>query len=102
MFFEVYNVHIKLKGGFEMRINMTMNDELLRRVDRYAELNYMNRSNVVSVACNQFLITCEMQTLIIDVKRAIQKIAEVGTISDEDQKVFAEFAVLAKMINPNG
>lgn len=33
-----------------MRVNMTLNDELLARIDNYSKSNYMIRSSVVSFA----------------------------------------------------
>ena len=54
-----------------MRVNMTLNDELLERIDNYAKSNYMSRSSVVSFACNQFLMANELQSLMVDMKRVL-------------------------------
>lgn len=66
-----------------MRVNMTLNDELIHRIDNYAKSNYMNRSSVVSFACNQFLMAHELQSLLVDMKRCMQKIADTGCCSEE-------------------
>lgn len=66
-----------------MRINMTLADELLQRIDNYANSNYMSRSSVVAFACNQFLMAHELQSLLVDMKRCMQKIADTGCCSEE-------------------
>lgn len=84
-----------------MRINMTLNDELLKRIDNYAKSNYMSRSSVVSFACNQFLMANELQSLMIDMKRALQTIANKETITDEQLKELEKFENLCDLITKN-
>lgn len=84
-----------------MRVNMNLNDELLERIDNYAKLNYMNRSSVVSFACNQFLMANEMQSLIIDMKRALQVIANNENISAEDLKELEKYENLCDLLTKN-
>ena len=38
-----------------MKVNITLDDELMARVDRYADENYMSRSGLISLATTQFL-----------------------------------------------
>lgn len=97
----VYNVCISERGVI-MRVNMTLNDELLKRLDTYAKANYMNRSSLVSFACNQFLMANELQSLMVDMKRAMQKIADCGTISDEQIKELEKFQMLCDMVTKQG
>ncbi|WP_407427296.1 hypothetical protein [Treponema sp.] len=84
-----------------MRVNMNLNDELLERIDNYAKLNYMNRSSVVSFACNQFLMANEMQSLIIDMKRALQVIANNENISADDLKELEKYENLCDLLTKN-
>lgn len=85
-----------------MRVNMTLNDELLERIDNYAKSNYMSRSSVVSFACNQFLVANELQSLMVDMKRALQKIADCGTVSEEQMKELEKFEMLCDIITKQG
>lgn len=85
-----------------MRVNMTLNDELLQRIDSYAKANYMNRSSVVSFACNQFLMANELQSLLIDMKRAMQKIAENGVCTDDQMKELEKFSALCELVTKQG
>lgn len=93
---------VTLKGVFYMRVNMTLNDELLERIDNYAKSNYMSRSSVVSFACNQFLVANELQSLMVDMKRALQKIADCGTVSEEQMKELEKFEMLCDIITKQG
>lgn len=81
-----------------MRVNMTLNDELIHRIDNYAKSNYMNRSSVVSFACNQFLMAHELQSLLVDMKRCFQKIAETGCCSEEQLAELARYQSLFDMV----
>lgn len=85
-----------------MRVNMTINDELLARVDSYAKANYMTRSSVVGFACNQFLIANEMQSLLVEMKRAMQKIAESGSVDEEQQRKIDEFYTACNVLCKGG
>lgn len=69
-----------------MKITMNVNDELLERADRYAKMNYMTRTTVFSVAVNQFLMAQELPSLMANMNQAMIKIAETGTITEEQQK----------------
>lgn len=89
---------VTLKGVFYMRVNMTLNDELLERIDNYAKSNYMTRSSVVSFACNQFLMANELQSLMVDMKRALQTIANNETITDEQLKELEKFENLCDLL----
>ena len=92
---------VTLKGVFYMRVNMTLNDELLERIDNYAKSNYMSRSSVVSFACNQFLMANELQSLMVDMKRALQTIANNETITDEQLKELEKFENLCDLMTKN-
>ena len=85
-----------------MRVNMTLNDELLKRIDTYAKDNYMNRSSVVSFACNQFLTSVELTSLMVDMKRAMQKIADSGTCTPEQMKEFEKYEALCDIVVSRG
>ena len=85
-----------------MRVNMTLNDELLKRIDTYAKDNYMNRSSVVSFACNQFLTSVELSSLLVDMKRAIKKIADSGTCTAEQLKEFEKYEALCDIVVSRG
>lgn len=69
-----------------MKITMNINDDLLERVDRYAKLNYLSRTSVFSFAVSQFLTAQELPSMMSNMNNAMLKIAETGTITEEQQK----------------
>lgn len=38
-----------------MKVQMSLNDELVQRLGKYAKENYLSRSAVMSIAVNQYL-----------------------------------------------
>lgn len=80
-----------------MRVNMTLSDELLQRIDTYASSNSMSRSGFVSFACNQFLLQNELSSLLVSMKRAFETIAATGSCSDEQMKELDKFADLVEL-----
>jgi metal-responsive CopG/Arc/MetJ family transcriptional regulator len=80
-----------------MRINLTLNNELLERVDTFAKSNYMTRSSVVAFACNQLLLQNELSSLLVSMKRAFETIAENGSCTDEQMKELDKFAELVEL-----
>ena len=77
---------IVLLGGDEManiKIQITMDEELARRVDDFADSNYMSRSGLISMATTQYLNQAQVVDFVRDMSLAVQKIAENGDIDDE-------------------
>lgn len=69
-----------------MKINISIDDALLQRVDAYADANYMSRSGFISLACAQFLNQNEALISLGEMANAFRKMVETGTITDEDRK----------------
>ena len=65
-----------------MKVNVTLDDELMQRVDNYADRNYMSRSGLISLAVTQYLNQQEVILAIKDVSLAIRKIADIEQFED--------------------
>lgn len=72
------------------KINISINDELLERIDKFTENNYLSRSGLISLACNQYLITMEAQAMFRSMNVAFQKIADTGVIDEETRRELDE------------
>lgn len=81
-----------------MKVQITINDDLLRRVDRYASDNYMSRSGFISTACNDYLAGVEMKYALRDLALACRKIADTGEVDAETQKQLDDFQRLANLM----
>lgn len=74
-----------------MKVQITLDDELMKRVDAYADENYMSRSGLLSIAVTQYLNTKEMIGAITRMGVAMEKIADKGEIDEQTQKELEDF-----------
>lgn len=80
------------------KINVSINDELLKRIDDYAAVNYLSRSGMVTLACTQFLNQNDIIQAVMRLDLAIQKIASTGQVDDETQQELDDFSRLSKLL----
>lgn len=80
-----------------MKANITINDELMERADRYAESNYMSRSGLFSVALTNYLNQMEAFRAVKEMALAMRKIADEGEISPEQMEALEDMERLAKL-----
>lgn len=80
------------------KVQISIDDELLERLDKYAENNYMSRSGFIALACNNYLSSVEALSLIRSLDMAMRKIADTGVIDFEAQKQLEEFERFSSMI----
>ena len=80
------------------KINISLDDNLLERMDMYAEDNYMSRSGLVSISVAQYLNANEVMTLVKDMSLAMRKIADSGTIDSETEQKLEDFERISKML----
>lgn len=81
-----------------MKVQISVNDDLLKRIDNYAEENYMSRSGLISMSCKQFLDSNDVIRCIKNLDIALQKIASKGEIDSETQDKLDDFARIAKLV----
>lgn len=79
-----------------MKVNVTLNDELLNKIDKYAESNYMTRSGFISLACNQLLQQSDMVEAVKQMTIAMQQIAKTGFVDAETREQLEAFQKLAQ------
>lgn len=82
-----------------MKINVSMDDELVTRIDSYADLTYTTRSGLITTAVTQYLNSKEMIIAINDMGHAMKKIADKGEIDEETRKELDDFVRLASMLS---
>ena len=81
-----------------MKINITMNDELLERLDNYAKEQFTTRSGLISLACTQYLNQQEALNLLRAMTSAMQRIAETGTVDEEAKQQVEDIQRIGKML----
>ena len=65
-----------------MKVQMSLNEDLVARADKYAKANYMTRSALVTTALNQFLLASELSSVLTEMSVCMRKIADTGSISN--------------------
>lgn len=81
-----------------MKVQISLDDALMGRIDSYADANYMSRSGLISLACTQFLNSADMIRAVCEMSLAMQKIADKGEVDAETQKQLDDFQRLSSML----
>lgn len=81
-----------------MKVQITLDDALMERVDAYADENYMSRSGLLSLAVTQYLNAAEVTKVIKEMAVCMRKIADNGTVDHETMEQLEDFERLSKML----
>lgn len=81
-----------------MKVQITLDDTLMERVDAYADENYMSRSGLLSLAVTQYLNAAEVTKVIKEMAVCMRKIADNGTVDHETMEQLEDFERLSKML----
>lgn len=80
------------------KINISIDDELLNKIDKLAEENYTSRSGFISMGMSQFVVSKEVVSAIQSMSVSMAKIATLGTIDEDTFKELETFQNLCKMV----
>lgn len=80
------------------KVQISVDDELLKRIDNYSDRNYLSRSGLITLACSQYLNQAEVVTAVKDMALCMRKIADAGTVDAETQKQLEDFERLAQLL----
>lgn len=81
-----------------MKVQITCDDELMKRVDAFADENYMSRSGLFALAVTQYINAQEVTQAIKDMAVAMKKIADTGKVDHETMEQLEDFERLSKML----
>lgn len=73
-----------------MRIQVSMDDDLVAKIDAYCEQYYMSRSGFFSFVANQHLIKDEISKTLSALRLAMVKVSEGKDLSDDEVKNLTE------------
>lgn len=76
-FLGVYNMRIIIYGGDSMRVNITMDEELLSKVDEAARKMYVSRSAYIAFAVSQKIQSDEVLSNMPKLADALQGAVDV-------------------------
>ena len=82
-----------------MKVTLSLNDDLVKRIDDYALEMFMKRSAVVSLACIQFLDASEGIKAVKDMSVAMRKLADKeGKIDDKMLQEIEDFERISNLL----
>lgn len=81
-----------------MKVQITLDDALMERLDAYADENYMTRSGLVSLAVTQYLNANDVTKAVKEMAVCMRKIADNGIVDHETMKQLEDFERLSKIL----
>lgn len=81
-----------------MKVNITLNDDLLARADQYADENGLTRSGLIAVALGDYLSAKELTSVVKSIAFTMQDIASKGEVDEETQKQLDDFQRLVNLL----
>ena len=85
-----------------IKVNISIDEELLKRADEAADRNFMTRSGIIQVSLNQYLLQEDITRSIKSMAISMRKIADTGTVDDETMKSLQELETFAKIVTAGG
>ena len=80
------------------KVQITLDEKLVERIDNYADANYMSRSGLISLAATQYLNQADVVMLIKDMSLSMRKIADTGELDKETIEQLEDFERICKML----
>ena len=80
------------------KINISISEELAKRVDEYCERNYISRSALFAQSANQFLLEQSIPQVLGEMSVAFKRMADNNAIDEENMKKLNDFMYLAKLL----
>lgn len=83
------------------KVQISIDDRLLQRIDNYADDNFISRSGLISLAMCEYLNSKEVIGLVKNLNVAVQKIADTGIVDCETLNELHDFQRICKMVTMN-
>lgn len=81
------------------KVQITIDEVLLERMDEYAQKNFLTRSGLISLLGTQMLQEAELINKIMDISQCFRKIADTSEIDDENLKRLEELETYCRLVN---
>lgn len=83
------------------KVQISIDNDLLARIDKYADSNYMSRSGFISLATSQYLQSADTVKAIKELTACMRRIADNGNIDAQSKKELEEFETFARLLAEN-
>ena len=81
------------------KVQISIDDDLLERIDKYADANYMSRSGMITLSTNQFLNQNEALLVMREMALLLRKINETGNLDDVSREQLNDMERFFKVVN---
>ena len=81
-----------------MKVQVSLDDALMKRIDDYADENYMSRSGFITLATTQFLNSADVTKAIKDIAVCFRKIADTGEVDEQAREQLEDLERLSKFL----
>lgn len=81
------------------KVNISIDDELLKKIDDMAEDNYTSRSGFISMGMSEFVKQKEVVSAIKSMSISMAKIAAQGTIDEDTMLELETFQNICSMLS---
>lgn len=80
----------------KIKVQITLEEDLLNQVDEYCDKNYMNRSWLISQSLVKVLNEQKVVDSIANISIALKKVADNGVMDENMKKELEDFETLCK------
>ena len=80
-----------------MKVGITVDEDLMRRADEYADKNFMSRSGLFTLALNQYLTAQSVPEFMREITLLMRKIADKGTVDSETLETLEDLERFCKL-----
>lgn len=81
-----------------MKLQISIDDDLMKKVDDFVDENFLNRSWLFSMAVTQYINQNSVCRAIQDIALSMRKIADSGKVDAETRSELEDFERFAKML----
>ena len=81
-----------------MKISISLSDDLVNKIDAYADEGGMTRSGFISQSCKLYIQQLEVTQCLKSMSNAMNRIASTGVVDEKTQKELERFTQLADFI----
>lgn len=82
-----------------MKLGISLDEDLLKRADAFADKNYMSRSGLISLSLTAYLNSAEFVGYMRDLTLCVRKIADSGVIDHETMEQIEDLERVAKLLS---
>lgn len=81
-----------------MKVTITLDDELMHKIDKYADENYTSRSGYIAAATSNYIMQHEIVKALKGLSVAMNKIADTGKLDEETKTELEDFERIANLM----